>query len=145
MSSALASVALVVAALLGDSQRHVVRVHGVARDGTPLPVVREVATVVAPGGPVRPLPAAVEVWRPLVAQYSWPVEEALAVIECESRGSASAYNAASGASGLFQVVPYWHAWRLGPGESLFDPGVNVRVAWEIFVDAGGSWGPWVCR
>src|SRR5690606_39942682 len=47
-----------------------------------------------------------------------------------------------GAQGLLQVVPRWHAEKLRPSESLFDPEVNIRVGAhvleEYLEDAKGS-------
>jgi len=93
----------------------------------------------------------------LICSYPWPCQEALAVVYgptppnnqapegCptgESGGNPSASNA--GNEGLFQVNRAAHARRLRLGESLLDPVVNVRVAYDIFLDNAG-WGPWSCR
>jgi len=61
---------------------------------------------------------------------------------CESTGDPSAYN--MGNYGLFQINSV-HAWRVdGNLETLFNPEVNVRVAYEIYLDNGG-WGSWACK
>jgi len=81
-------------------------------------------------------------WEPLVAQYPWPVAEALSVLRCESEGDAAAYR--DGNYGLFQINSI-HAWRVGGDlAALFDPTTNVRVAFEVWRDNAG-WGPWACE
>jgi soluble lytic murein transglycosylase-like protein len=88
--------------------------------------------------------AAVEQWRPALDAYAWPVDTALRVIACESLGDPDAVNPSSGASGLFQVMPYLHQWRVwrlfGEWRSLRDPWVNIAIAFELW-EIGG-WAPW---
>ena len=90
--------------------------------------------------------AGVQQWAGYVAQFNWDVSTALAIMSRESGGSPTAYNP-SGASGLFQIICYWHTGRLirvtGSSDcsQLFDPYVNIRVAYEIYKDNGG-WGAW---
>lgn len=98
-----------------------------------------------PAPAATPAPRTARSVEAIIASYDWPVAEALAIAWCESRLEPRAYNRSSGASGLFQVVPYWHAWRMAPGESLFDPEVNVRIAHEIYLAWGRSWRAWECR
>jgi hypothetical protein len=89
-------------------------------------------------------------WRILICSYPWPCEEALAVVygtsncpDGESGGDPWAYN--NGCYGLFQVSCVSHRSRFeGECEVLYDPQVNVRVAYDIYVDNGG-WSPWTCR
>lgn len=50
----------------------------------------------------------------------------------------------AGHRGLFQLSPHFHSGRLQPGESMYDPEANVRIAFELYAEAGG-WGPWSCR
>ena len=86
----------------------------------------------------------------LICFYPWPCEEALAVVygtpNCpngESGGNPWAYN--NGCYGLFEINCASHRSRFeGPCEVLYDPQVNVRVAYDIYVDNGG-WSPWTCR
>jgi hypothetical protein len=59
----------------------------------------------------------------------------------ESTGNPNAFNA--GNYGLFQINAVHAAKVGGPLEWLFDPAVNVRVAYQIWSDQG--WGPWACR
>lgn len=99
-------------------------------------------------------PPAVERWRPLTSSHfpSGRVDEALAVIECESRGDPNAYNPYSGASGLFQFLPSTWATvspRAGyGGASVFEPEANIATAaWLTdYYESRGSdpWSAWVC-
>ncbi len=98
-----------------------------------------------------------ESWRSVVALY-FPedlVQEALAVIQCESKGNTDAVNPVSGAAGLFQFLESTWSWasvEAGfPGASRFDPEANVATA-AWLVDASiqtnhqwGRWGHWECR
>lgn len=98
----------------------------------------------------------VEPWRPLVARY-FPdhlVEEALAVMRCESLGNPLAVNIYSGASGLFQQMPFYWPSRAEAagwgGASIFDPEANVAVsAWLVVRSEAshpdGAWGHWSCK
>jgi peptidoglycan hydrolase CwlO-like protein len=100
-------------------------------------------------------PPAIEQWRSLVAVYfpSNRVDEALAILECESLGDPDAYNPYSGASGLFQFLPSTWA-STSPkagfsGASPFDPEANTgTAAWlaNRYHELGqGYWAPWSCR
>ncbi len=94
-------------------------------------------------------------WRPLVAAHfpAYLVEEALAVVWCESTGNPTAYNTSSGASGLFQhLAKYWAARssKAGvPGADIMDPTANVLVAaWLVRTSLEadiGPWAHWTCR
>lgn len=77
----------------------------------------------------------------LICSFGWPCGQALAVAWCESKFDAGAYNA--GNIGLFQVNAV-HVGRVPGGDpaALFDPAVNVAVAYAIWADQG--WGPWAC-
>ncbi len=101
--------------------------------------------------------AGVETWRPLVQQY-FPadlVEEALAVMQCESGGNPDAVHSESDATGLFQFLAGTWAFssiQAGfPGASRFDAEANVAAAsWLVgySIRTGhprGSWGHWVCQ
>jgi peptidoglycan hydrolase CwlO-like protein len=107
------------------------------------------------GGGTFDFPPAVERWRSLAAAY-FPgnrVDEALAIIDCESLGDPDAYNPYSGASGLFQFLPATWA-STSPkagfsGASPFDPEANMgTAAWlaNRYAEIGqGYWSPWSCR
>ena len=83
-----------------------------------------------------------EQWRGLVSAYGWPVDEALAVLSCESGGDVLAYN--GGSMGLFQVHYPSHSGRVSGPEALYDPATNIAVAYDIWIDNAG-WGPWGCK
>ena len=100
-------------------------------------------------------PPVIEQWRPLVETYfpSSRVDEALAILQCESLGDPDAYNPYSGASGLYQFLPSTWA-STSPkagfsGASPFDPEANVgTAAWlaNRYHELGqGHWAPWSCR
>ena len=86
----------------------------------------------------------VEVWRPLVvaAFPASQVETAMCVMRGESGGNPDAENA-SGASGLFQIMPFWaHEYGL-PYEALFIPEANVNLAAALQRDKGwDEWSVW---
>ena len=115
------------------------------------------ATTVGGGGGSGEVtfPAAIERWRDEVSRFfpSSRVNEALAIIECESLGDPDAYNPYSGAAGLFQFLPStWAATapRAGfEGVEAFDGVANIgTAAWlaRQYQDLGlGFWGPWSCR
>jgi peptidoglycan hydrolase CwlO-like protein len=107
------------------------------------------------GGGDWDFPPSVERWRSLVQAYfpSSRVDEALAVLQCESLGDADAYNPYSGASGLYQFLP--STWASASpnagfsGASAFDAEANIgTAAWlaNRYQELGkGFWGPWSCR
>jgi peptidoglycan hydrolase CwlO-like protein len=107
------------------------------------------------GGGDWDFPPAVERWRSLVQAYfpSSRVDEALAVLQCESLGDADAYNPYSGASGLYQFLP--STWASASpnagfsGASAFDAEANIgTAAWlaNRYQELGkGFWSPWSCR
>lgn len=114
-------------------------------------------TATTPPPPVEggTFPAHIERWRPTVASH-FPadlVDEALAVMRCESNGDPEAYNPYSGASGLFQFLPSTWATvsvRAGfEGASVFDANANIgTAAWlsNYYVSRGSSpWAAWTCR
>jgi soluble lytic murein transglycosylase-like protein len=114
-----------------------------------------VTTTTSGGGDTRTFRPTVERWRPLVAKYfpSAMVNDALAVIDCESRGDPDAYNPYSGASGLFQFIP--GTWAVASvkagfgGASAFEPEPNVASAWWLvsYYQSRGkpSWAAWSCQ
>lgn len=104
------------------------------------------------GGSFSPL---VERWRPLVSRYFAPglVDEALAVIACESLGDPEIVNSSSGTAGLFQHHPlYWpeRAAAAGfPGATPDDPEANTAAAAWLVEESVASgltpWYFWACR
>jgi hypothetical protein len=100
-------------------------------------------------------PPHIEQWRGLVSQFfpASRVNEALAIIRCESNGDPDAYNPYSGAAGLFQFLPSTWA-TTSPnagygGASVFDPEANVATAaWlaNRYQQLGQYyWQAWSCR
>lgn len=75
----------------------------------------------------------------LVCSYSWPCQQALAVMNCESHGNVLASDGGYNA-GLFQIAIAYHSRRLRPGESLYQAEANIRIAHEIWTEQ--SWRPW---
>lgn len=98
----------------------------------------------APAPSYSPYSWEIEQWRPMVAFY-WGkhglghVDRMLRIMRCESRGLPWAYNR-SGASGLFQIMPFWQ--RAWPGD-YFNPWTNAAVAYQIWLTQG--YAAWVCR
>ena len=119
------------------------------------PVSTPAPTPAPPPRPGGTFPAAVERWRPLVADYFAPrlVDQALSIIACESHGDPEVTNPYSGAAGLFQHIPrYWpeRAAASGfPGASIYDGEANIAAAaWlvRVSVDSGlKPWYFWTCR
>ncbi|MDQ6898506.1 MAG: transglycosylase SLT domain-containing protein [Candidatus Dormibacteraeota bacterium] len=70
---------------------------------------------------------------------------ALRIAKCESGYNPRAFNASSGAAGLFQFLP--STWRNMPqgkaGKDVFDPVANAQAAAYYYSTSGA--GPWVCR
>ena len=99
----------------------------------------------------------VEQWRPLVELYFPPerVNEAMAVMWCESRGNPDAKNPTSSATGLFQFLSGTWAWASVEagwgGHSRLDPEANIAsAAWLVDYSIRtnhpyGAWGHWVCQ
>lgn len=106
------------------------------------------------GGPANH-PPQVEQWRSLVSSFfpSSRVDEALAIIDCESNGDPNAVNPYSGASGLFQFLPSTWATTSSnagyAGASPFDPTANIgSAAWlaNRYQELGQNyWQAWSCR
>jgi hypothetical protein len=100
-------------------------------------------------------PPAVERWRSLAEQFfpSERVDEALAIIDCESNGDPDAVNPYSGATGLFQFLPSTWATTAPNagygGYSATDPEANIAsAAWlaDRYEDLGYPyWTPWGCK
>lgn len=145
-----------VAAGVGDGQvlglsgmegevNYSITVFGLAADGnpeppSPAPGAPEPTVVITPVG----TPVSACEWECIlrtVGWDEWDIPEAGRKIQCESGFNPYAYNP-SGASGWFQVMMPLHAYRLRPGEDIFDVYVNSRVALEIFRERG--WEAWVC-
>ncbi|HET7700395.1 MAG TPA: G5 domain-containing protein [Candidatus Limnocylindria bacterium] len=112
-------------------------------------VVQEPVTEVRRVG-TRPPPGPAEIVaiiRNAAAAWGADPDQLLRVAYCESRYNPDAYNASSGASGLFQFMPRtWAAnsVRAGyGGASVFDPVANANTAAYMF--ANGQAGQWSCK
>gem|GEM_PF-7113958 len=111
-------------------------------------------TLVSPA-PAPTVAGPVERWRSLVERYFAPdlVEEALAIIACESNGDPAARNGRSGAAGLFQFIggTWKHASAMAgfAGVSPYEPEANIAAgAWlaGYSLDRGNAaWFHWTCR
>jgi uncharacterized protein YabE (DUF348 family) len=104
--------------------------------------VRRIGTRIPPGS------SEIEtIIRDAAAAQGADPDQLLRIAFCESRYNPGAYNASSGASGLFQFMPAtWAAnsVRAGfAGASVFDPVASANVAAWMF--ARGQAGQWVCR
>lgn len=94
----------------------------------------------------------VEQWRGLVAKYfpASEVENALVVIECESRGDPLARNRRSSASGLLQFIDgTWRSARTRvAGAEVYARAFHAPPEIQIAVGAAWlaatSWGQWQC-
>lgn len=110
----------------------------------PVAEVRRVGTFRPPppaGGDIE------SIIRAAAAQWGADPTQLLRVAYCESRYNPSAYNASSGASGLFQfLASTWAAnsVRAGyGGASVFDPVANANTAAYMF--AHSQAGQWACK
>lgn len=65
----------------------------------------------------------------------WPTVDR--IMHCESQCQPTAYNRRSGASGLMQIMGFWHH-----GRDAFDPATNLAMAHEIYEIQG--WRAWSC-
>lgn len=96
------------------------------------------------------LPSSVERWRSLVEKYfkRQNVTWGLYIIKCESGGNPKAYNASSGASGLFQHLRrYWPSRARGAGfagKSPFFAEANIAAAAKLLYGGGGT-RAWSCK
>lgn len=101
--------------------------------GVLLPIERTAAVIHAEDRPYEEL-----ICSPT---FAWDCQKAYRVMLCESSGDARAY--AAGNYGLMQIS-YVHAARVGGDVTrLYNPEVNLQVAYEIWMEQG--WNPWGCR
>jgi soluble lytic murein transglycosylase-like protein len=116
----------------------------------PPSTVQQLAAIPTPEPSTMPVKehdytSGVNQWASLVSSYPWPVDEALAVMTCESGGDKSAVSS-TGDYGLMQINWRWQGSRVakmgGSLESLYDPAFNVKVAYAIYSEQG--WRPWTC-
>lgn len=102
---------------------------------------RQASVAVSAGGATYRGSGNCEEYRGLVAQYSWNVNVAMAVMRAESSCNPSAHNTTDnhgvcmGSFGLFQISCHSGA--------VYDPAQNVAIAYQKYSARG--WQPWgVC-
>lgn len=102
-----------------------------------VPVVTAVPAPPPAEPPSSPPPSGVEGWRGLVAAHfpADAVDTMLRIMACESRGDPGARNP-SGATGLFQIMPFWADHYGVSVQALHDPDTNVRVAKGVWDQQG---------
>jgi len=94
------------------------------------------------------------VWRPDTACSQWAqtaldagwtkdqwYEPVARIMYAESRCDPSAYNGASGVTGLMQIMPFWADDCGGWPSKLYEPWFNLRCALHVYHVQG--WGAWV--
>jgi len=108
----------------------------------PTDEVRHIGTRIPPG------PSEIEsVIRAAAVTWDADVDQLLRIAWCESRYNPAAYNASSGASGLFQFIS--GTWAINSvragygGASVFDPVANANTAAMMF--ASGQARQWACK
>lgn len=78
----------------------------------------------------------VEQWRPIVAKYPWPVDQAMLTMSLESGGNPRAVSKTDD-HGLFQI----HGGYAKYGEKIYDPEFNISLAYNNYYKTRG-WTPW---
>lgn len=81
----------------------------------------------------------------LICSYPWDCATALRVAQCESTMNPGAVSP-GGDVGLMQINPVHRGRVAAMGyqwDDLFDPRVNLEVAWSIYAERG-NWSPWSC-
>jgi hypothetical protein len=107
-----------------------------------------VTEVIRVGTMAPPVPGDIEsIIRDAAARWGADPDQLLRIAYCESHYNPNAYNASSGASGLFQFLA--STWALQSpkagygGASVFDPVANANTAAMMF--AMGQARQWVCK
>jgi hypothetical protein len=108
----------------------------------PVDEVRHIGTRIPPG------PSEIEsVIRAAAVTWGADVDQLLRIAWCESRYNPAAYNASSGASGLFQFIS--GTWAINSvragygGASVFDPVANANTAAMMFANSQAA--QWACK
>lgn len=86
-----------------------------------------------------------EIIREVFGKHS---DKAFKLLECENKSlNPNAVNTAGNTPagsrdiGVFQINEYWQGVN---AKFLFDPELNVRIAWKIYEDSGYSFKMWTC-
>ena len=84
-----------------------------------------------------------EQYRGIVSKYDWPVDTVLRIMKSESGCNPNAVSSTND-RGLMQIN-WVHSDKVGGDlTKLFDPQINLAVAYQIYSTSG--WTPWsVCR
>lgn len=125
----------------------------IAATVTPEPSQKPVAQVPAPK-PIQPAPKPQNTPQAvaggsceLANGYAWPVAVARAICMAESGGVPTKKNLNDnhgkciGSYGLMQNACFWPAFFGYPFEALYNPSVNMDIAYKIYVRSGG-FSPW---
>jgi len=115
--------------------------HAAVSHPAPAPAPQYVAHPAAPA----PVASSGSVTGEIQAVFGPYASQALHVAACESGYNPNAYNAGSGASGVFQFLPSTWAGTSFAGYSPFNASANIQAAHQVFVRDGYSWREWVCQ
>lgn len=86
----------------------------------------------------------------IIATFGEYAPEAFALLECENKTlNPNAINHNSDGSvdyGMFQLNDNWHGFKrlVNNPRYLFDPDINIAIAYRLFVESGYSFKLWTC-
>ena len=109
----------------------------------PASVAHPSATKTQPTPPSPPAPSG-SVASMIDATFGAYAGQAIAVAECESGLNPGAYNASSGASGVFQFLGSTWAETPWAGDSPFNAADNIAAAYWLFSRDVDTWREWSC-
>jgi hypothetical protein len=98
-------------------------------------------TIVAEPSPT-PIPKTIKesIINEIKAVFGKDAKDALRIAECESQLNPKAVGDNGQSIGVFQIHKSWQ--QIYNERFLFDPAINIRIAYRIFEDSG--WGRWTC-
>jgi len=108
------------------------------------PTVRRPAPVTHPAPAPAPATGG-SVQSMIISTFGPYANAALNVARCESGFNPNAYNASSGASGVFQFLRSTWATTSYAGYSPFNAWANIHAAYQVFQRDGYSWREWQCQ